>query len=62
MAEIRHLENLEIVKYQRKIIDFDGIWYINADFELGEGHVTKYENFKSLRSHMAAIVKFVFWP
>jgi len=40
---------LKIVKssyFNQKSSDFDEIWYINADLELGDSHVIKYENFK----------------
>jgi len=45
MVEICHLENHEITRFQRKIIiDFDEIWYTNADLELSDSHMNKYEN------------------
>ena len=44
-------ENPEIaMSQQKKLSDFDEIWYTNADFQLGDSHVTKYENFKNSRS------------
>jgi len=51
MADIRHLENRQIST------DFDEIWYINADLEFGDSHVTKYENFSYSRWRAAAILK-----
>ena len=43
MAEIRHHENREIAISWRKSSHFDEIWYTNADLELDDSHVTKYE-------------------
>jgi len=54
MADIRHLENRQIST------DFDEIWYINADLEFGDSHVTKYENFSYSRWRAAAILKSFF--
>jgi len=44
--------------FNQKSSDFDEIWYINADLELGDSHVIKYENFKIQDGG----VKIVFWP
>jgi len=30
-----------------KLPDFDELWYTNADLKLGDGHVTKWENFQN---------------
>jgi len=56
---------LKIVKshyLNEKSSDFDEIWYTNADLELADSHVTKYENFKNSRWRTATILKIVFWP
>jgi len=45
MAEIRHLENRQIAISQRKTINLDEIWYTNADLELDDSQMIKYENF-----------------
>jgi len=42
-----------------KSSDFDEIWYANADLELDDIHVTKYEIFKNSRWRTAAILEIV---
>jgi len=40
------LKNYKITICQQKSSDFDVIWYTNADLELGDSQMTKYEYFK----------------
>jgi len=50
MAEIRHLDNREkaIISTKNHPILIK-IWYTNVDLELGNSHVTKYENLKKFK-------------
>jgi len=42
---IRHVKNREIAYLNERSPDFDKIWYTNADLEVVDAHMTKYENF-----------------
>jgi len=46
----------------KKLSDFDEILYTAADFELGERHVIKNENFQNSRRQTADILKIVISP
>jgi len=47
---------------RRKSPDFDEIWCTNADLELDDSHMTKYESFKNSKMVDTAIIKVGFWP
>ena len=48
--------------FSEKLSDFHEILYTAADFELGERHVIKNENFQNLTWRTAAILKIVISP
>jgi len=61
MAEIRHLENHENRHVStKKSSDFDEIWYINADLELGDNHRPNMKFFLNSRWRTVATLKIVF--
>jgi len=39
---------------------FEEIWYVTADLQIDDTHVTKYEIFLNSRWRMATVLKFVF--
>ena len=48
---------MESAYLNEESFDFDEIWYINADLELGDSHATKYDFFFKLKTVEAAILK-----
>jgi len=52
----RHIAYHIVAMSQRKIVQFDKIWYtINADLELHDSYVAKYDLILNLRWRMTAI-------
>ena len=50
MADGRHFENHYIYKYlSRESSEFDEIWYADANFDQGDGNVTKIQKFPNSR-------------
>jgi len=48
-------QNSQIAISQRKIFDFDGIWYTTAHLILADSHIIKFELFKNARWRKPAI-------
>jgi len=44
-----------------KSSEFDEIWYADANFEQGDGNVTKIQNFPNSRWRTDAILKIIFF-
>ena len=61
MANGRRFQNSFIAISQLEIINFNEIWYVDADCASNVGYLTKYENFANSKWRTAAILKIVFW-
>ena len=60
---------MESAYLNEESFDFDEIWYINADLELGDSHATKYDFFFKIKDGGGCHIKNIFghnsaaaWP
>jgi len=62
MADVRQFENRYISIYlSRESSEYDEIWYADANFDLSDGNVRKFQKFPNSRWPTDAIMKIIFW-